>query len=99
VDKALASAILDDFVRELRKHNYLELRELIRAPQCEEKCGPDGKAYQVEFEAHWDDPRNRGHNLRVIVSIDDGTFRASLCPITRSFIMAPDGTFVGEALL
>lgn len=99
MDKAIASVVLDDFVRELRKRKYGELCELIGAPQCEEKCGQDGKAYQVEFEAFWDDPRMRGRNLRVIVSIDDGTFRASLRPITRSFIMAQDGTFVGEALL
>jgi hypothetical protein len=35
-------------------------------------------------------------NLRVIVTIDDGTFRAAFRPITKGFIVAPDGSFVGE---
>ncbi|HYU48255.1 MAG TPA: hypothetical protein VEK84_19000 [Terriglobales bacterium] len=96
MDKAITSILLDAFVQRLRGRKYPELCELLGAPECEEVSGPDGKAYQVEFEAHWDDPRDRGRNLRVIVSIDDGTFRAAFRPITKSFIMAPDGSFVGE---
>ncbi len=96
MDKALASILLDAFVHRLRKRKYSELCEFLGAPECEEVWGPDGKAYQVEFEAHWDDPRNRGRNLRVIVTIDDGTFRAAFRPITKGFIVAPDGSFVGE---
>ena len=41
-------------------------------------------------------PEIRGRNLRVIVTIDDGTFRAAFRPITKGFIVAPDGSFVGE---
>ena len=36
----------------------------------------------------------RGH-LRVLGSIDDGGIRAFF-PLTDSFIMAPDGSFIGE---
>jgi|SRR6266853_675117 len=96
MDQVVAAPLLEVFVRKLRKRTYSELCKFIDDPQCEEVRGPDGKDYQVEFEAHWDDPRNVGRNLRVIVSIDDGTFWAAIRPMTKDFIMAPDGSFVGE---
>ena len=43
----------------------------------------------------WDDPA-RG-NIRVMGSVDDGRWRAFM-PLNRSFIKAPDGTFVGGEL-
>jgi hypothetical protein len=42
----------------------------------------------------WDDSEHR--NLRVMVSVDDGGWRSSLAPLSADFIVAPDGTFVGE---
>jgi hypothetical protein len=44
----------------------------------------------------WDDPRKVGSDLRVIAGIDDGTFLAAFSPLTASFIITPDGDFVGE---
>jgi len=55
--------------------------------------GASGAEYQLDAEVHWDDePRG---NVRVIGSIDDGGLRAFF-PLTNSFIMAPDGTLVGD---
>jgi hypothetical protein len=34
--------------------------------------------------------------IRVSFSIDDGELWRSVVPLTRSFILAPDGTFVDE---
>jgi hypothetical protein len=96
MDKKIATILLDGFVRQLRTTPYKDLCGLLRNPQCKEVSGPDGKPYQVEWEAFWDDPREQGGALRVIVSIDDGTFFASLSPFSTSFILTPDGTFVGE---
>jgi hypothetical protein len=48
----------------------------------------------VEVLALWDEGRPGG-NLRVMVSIDDGGWRA-FKPLTEDFIIAPDGSFVGE---
>jgi hypothetical protein len=96
MDKQIASVLLDAFLNQLRKRSYAELCARIRDPQCKEVSAPDGRAYQIEWEAHWDHPKNTGGDLRVIVSIDDGTLRAALRPITRSFIIAPDGSLVGE---
>src|SRR5438874_858878 len=48
---------------------------------------------RVEVEALWDD-RPDG-NVRVMGSIDDGGWRAFV-PLTESFVMACDGSLVGE---
>jgi hypothetical protein len=96
MDKNVASILLDTFVRQLRALSYRELCELLRSPLCKEVSGPDGKPYQIESEALWDDPRKENGALRVIISIDHGTVLASLRPLTSSFLIAPDGTFVGE---
>jgi hypothetical protein len=96
MNKAVAGELLDNFVSQLRQRSYLQLSEHIGDPQCQQISGHDDNAYQIEFEAFWDDPRRAGHNLRVVASVDDGTFFGALRPITRSFIMAPDGSFVGE---
>jgi len=45
-------------------------------------------------QAFWDSPRQPG-NLRVIVAIDDGGWRA-FRPLSADFIVASDGSFVGE---
>ena len=55
--------------------------------------GEAGVQYQVEFQAFWDD--NLKQNIRISGAIDDGGWRA-FSPITDSFIVAPDGSFVGE---
>jgi hypothetical protein len=44
-------------------------------------------------QAFWDDRKN--DNLRVMVKIEDGGWRA-LTPMCCDFIVAPDGSFVGE---
>jgi hypothetical protein len=50
--------------------------------------------YQIEIEVFWDN--QRGGNVRVMGSIDDGGWRAFM-PLTRDFIKAPDGSFVSES--
>lgn len=50
-------------------------------------------AYQGEVQVFWDDKPNGA--IRVMASIDDGGWRAFV-PLTADFILAPDGTFVGE---
>ena len=58
-----------------------------------EVVGPSGSQYQVEITGFWDD--RKAGNLRVIVTIDDGGWRAFM-PLTTGFIVGPDGSFVGE---
>jgi hypothetical protein len=62
-------------------------------PKGLEVAGPSGAIYQLEVQAFWDDKRSR--HLRVLASIDDGGWSAFI-PLTDDFIIAPDGSFVGE---
>jgi hypothetical protein len=62
-------------------------------PEVSEIEGEAGAKYQLEVSAFIED-KKRGH-LRVMVDIDDGGWRAVI-PMGRSFIVAPDGTFIGE---
>jgi hypothetical protein len=93
VEKREARSILQEFLDELRKRPYSDLAKLIGDSQQHEIAGKSGTRYQVEIQAVWDDKREG--NLRVLASIDDGGWRAFV-PLTDSFIIAPDGSFVGE---
>ena len=53
-----------------------------------------GVQYQVEVQAFWDDP-HQPRNLRVMIAVDDGGWRA-FSPLSKDFVVAPDGSFVGE---
>ncbi len=88
--------ILDDVVAELRRQPY----ETLRARYLSESehrfvVADSGIPYQVEVQAFWDTPRQPG-NLRLIIAVDDGGWRTSFSPLSTDFIIAPDGTFVGE---
>lgn len=93
MDRDEARAILEDVVSELRARSYDELRGLIGDPRTQELAGPGGATYQVEVQVFWDDKAER--DLRVLGSIDDGGLSA-FKPLTDDFIIAPDGSFVGE---
>jgi hypothetical protein len=55
--------------------------------------GLDGRQYQVEYEAFWDDSKQK--NIRLLVSASGGGFD-DFAPATASFIISPDGCYVGE---
>jgi hypothetical protein len=78
---------------EFRVLPYSELVARIGTEEHVAVVGASGADYQLEVRILWDD--GPGGNVRVIGSIDDGGLRAFF-PLTNSFIMAPDGTFVGE---
>lgn len=88
-----ARAVLREHLKTYRQRAYADLLCLQDEQDCMEVTAPSGVSYQLEFLAVYDD-RERS-NLRVMGSIDDGGIRAFV-PLTESFIMAPDGTFVGE---
>ena len=67
---------------------------LIGHPDTNSVVGEDGKTYQLETQVFWDS--KKGGDIRVMVAADDGGFSA-FKPLTYDFIMAPDGSFVGES--
>ena len=90
-----ATRVLDGVVAELRREPYTTLG----ARYLDESDGPtvaaeSGVEYEVEVQGVWDSPRQPG-NLRVIISIDDGGWRA-ISPLSTDFIVTSDGSFVGE---
>jgi len=90
-EAALAEA--EKILQSLRKLSYRECRKLMEQRSTKTVQGPDGKTYQLETQAFWDSKKNG--NIRVMVLVDDGGISA-FKPLTRSFIISPDGTFVGE---
>jgi hypothetical protein len=97
MDKKEARAILDEEIGKLRKESYTELckRRDNKEPEVKEITGKSGTEYCLEIICIWDDPKSSNGNLRVMCCIDDGGWRAFI-PLGDSFIMAPDGSFVGE---
>ena len=89
-----ARSILRARVAELRREPYDCLKSnWLGKPDCEQITSHRGVEYQVEIEAFWDD-ETAGH-LRLVALIDDGGWRA-LAPLADDFIIAADGSFVGE---
>jgi hypothetical protein len=93
IDKKEARQLLGAAIRRLRMKSRHELELLLKEPETATMVGPSGTTYQTEAQAFWDD--RKGRDLRVLVSIDDGGWRA-IAPMSDSFIVAPDGSFVGE---
>ena len=93
MDKVEALSVLQRQLERYRGLGYAELLRLLDEVVSLEVTGPSGTTYQVEIEAVWDGAT--GGDLRVIGMIDDGGWRAFV-PVTSDFIIAPDGSFIGE---
>jgi hypothetical protein len=94
MDKREASDLLRQALTPCRAFPYSDLVARIGDSVHSEVAGVAGTQYQVEIQFFWDD--RPGGDIRVMGSIDDGGWSAFL-PLCDSFIMAPDGRFVGEA--
>ncbi len=96
MNEQIAQDLVNDEIQRLRRLPYSELVCLIDEIDTMQVTGGDGKIYQLEIQAVWDGGKKaKGGDLRMIVSVDDGGWRA-LRPLLGNFIMRPDGTFVGE---
>ena len=93
MNREIARALIDEELAKLRNLSYAELLKLVNKPITINVPGSDGKNYQIERQAFWD--TKKGGNLRVMVSVDDGGWRA-FKPLTGDFIISPDGRFIGE---
>jgi hypothetical protein len=79
----------------LRQLSYDELQRL-ETPIVKELVAESGNTYEIEIETIWDDRRKK--NVRVLLHIEPWWGWGWLIPrkLTIDFIMAPDGSFVGE---
>lgn len=94
VDNDEARRILESVTVELRREPYGALvARYLDESEGRTVVAESSTRYQVEVQAFWDG-RQSG-DLRVIVAIDDGGWRA-FSPLSTDFIIAADGHFVGE---
>ena len=87
-------ALLDAAMLEQQSKSYEALAGAIGQVHVRAERGSDGREYQIEIEAEWDD--QPGGAVRVVGAIDDGSFRSFL-PISAEFIVAPDGSLFRPA--
>lgn len=95
MDKKEALSILAEHLARYRSRSYAKLASWARQHRIDtpEAAGPSGTRYQIEVQFFWDG-KPEG-DVRVGASIDDGGIRAFF-PLTGSFILRPEGKFVGE---
>ena len=93
MNKQEALQMLREHLSRYRERPYAELVELQDSQEVCEVTAESGVKYNLEFQAFIDEPSKR--TLRVLGSIDDGGIRAFI-PLSEDFIIAPDGSFIGE---
>ena len=93
MDKAEAQSLLSQELTRYRGLPYAELFSLIDHSETVERTAPSGVNYQIEMQVFVDEVSLQ--TLLVMGSIDDGGWRA-FSPLSDSFILSPDGSFVGE---
>jgi hypothetical protein len=94
MNNSAARTIIDAELATYRERSYAELVAVTGQEPFRTEISRDGVTYQVEIVVVWD--AQPGGAVRVLGSIDDGGWRAFV-PLTADFIMAPDGSFVGES--
>ena len=93
MDKNEARRLLQAQLESWRHRSYTELSGEVGQWRRFEATGQSGTSYQGDIQVFWD-ARPRGA-VRVVASIDDGGWR-TFVPLTEDFILAPDGTLMGE---
>ena len=93
MDQIEALQVLNEVLAEYRQLSYADLLARLDQAVTVERVGPSSTTYQIEMEVFFD-----GHlqTLRVLGAIDDMSGRWTSSPMCSDFIIAPDGTFVGE---
>jgi hypothetical protein len=85
----------DVLATELEKYRTWKFEDLLRLINDRLDypiTAPSGVIYNMDVQADWDTEPNE--NLRVMAAIDDGG-PSAITPMCASFIVAPDGRFVG----
>lgn len=93
MNRTEALVVLQGPLQPWRERSWMDLRNEVGRSQRFEVTAESGIWYQGEVQVFWDGGRDGA--IRVMASVDDGEWRASV-PLTEDFILAPDGTFVGE---
>jgi hypothetical protein len=82
-----ALSLLDAHLDQYRKLSYAELSAMIGHEEFPQVVGPSGAEYQIEIQVFWD--HKPGGDVRVMGSIDDGTFRGAFKPVCSDLLVRP----------
>ena len=88
MDREEALGLLDAHLDQYRKMSYVELSAKIGDEEFPEVVGPSGTEYQIEIHVTWD--HRPDGDIRVMGTIDDGTFRGAFKPVCEDVIVTPD---------
>jgi len=101
-------AILSEHLAKFRVWTYAQLAERVKRDRQAHDClehiegtAPDGTRYQMEFQAFWDGKPYGDVRVCGDLSAEPQRPLLGFIPVytpdvTDSFIMSPDGRFVGE---
>jgi hypothetical protein len=87
MDRTIARLLLEQELAQARQRGYGGLKADVGQEITKQIVGPDGKDYQISVLLVWDAQENGP--LRVIVSIDDGSWRAFV-PLTADDLIYPE---------
>ena len=83
-----ALSLLDSHLDHYRKLFHAELAAKIGHEEFPAVVGPSGTEYQMEIQIRWD--HKPGGDVRVMGTIDDGTFRGAFKPMCSDLIVGAD---------
>lgn len=93
MNKTEALSVVQGQLQQWRERSWAQPREEVGQPHRFKVTVESGTWYQGEVQVSWDDKPDGA--IRVMASIDDGGWRAFV-PLTDDFMLAPDGTCIGE---
>ena len=88
MDREEALSLLNAKLDEYRKLSYAELASRVGHEEFPEVVGPSGTEYQIEIQIRWD--HKPDGDVRVMGTIDDGTFRGAFKPVCEDLIVTLD---------
>jgi hypothetical protein len=95
MNKDDARLVIQNELDRYRSKSFTELRELLQRIDAYGVTGTNGVEYEIEVHAIWDDKPDG--NIRVFGEIADKSILRYMFPQCESFVVAPDGQFVGES--
>ena len=93
MDKRKAEQLAETELESYRSLQYETIAAKLGTQECFERETEDGNKYSVEVDFFYDDAEER--NIRVTAMISN-SFWTSISPFSSDFIVAPDGSFIGE---
>jgi|RhiMetdeSRZDD1v2_1073273.scaffolds.fasta_scaffold77083_1 hypothetical protein len=89
MNREIARKELHTYLEKFRARSYKELTQLLDEPQRDTVVGEDGTAYEIEVQIRWE--KAPGGDVRVVGLIDDKRLVSAILPVSRDFIVTPEG--------